>query len=108
MTAEVRRCWSEGMSGSSISAFKQRYGLQCMLGQMNCTDEYLVAQVVLPGRFCFLDPRLMLSDIRKGGISSLNDWKKALYLPILKKIIISDRKISQSSLFRRKKSVISY
>lgn len=65
-----------------------------MLRLMNRTHKYLVLQVVLPGRFCFLDPRLMLSDKWKDGIPSLKDWKMALYLPIFKKIIKkTDRKI---------------
>lgn len=55
------------------------YELQLMLGQFNGTHKYLVLKVVLPGSFCFLDPRLMFSDMRKDGIPSLRLKNGSIY-----------------------------
>lgn len=79
MTAEV---WQHGLEGSAtcpIRTLKMGYELQLMLGQINGTHKYLVLKVVLPGSLCFLDPRLMFSDIRKDGIPSLRLENGSIY-----------------------------
>lgn len=59
MTAEV---WQHDLSHHNP---KMGFELQLMFGQINGTHKYLALHVGLPGGFCFLDPRLVLSDIRK-------------------------------------------